>query len=120
MRAIRRYTALNRSVLVVVLLVAPCVAAAEWHEQSADIMGTRVRAELWHADPVTAARLLQQVMDEMQRIDAVYSTYKPDSDLSRLNGAAGKGWVSVTPEMLLLLERSAPPTSARAVATARW
>lgn len=85
-------------------LAAPVLAA--WHEDTEAIMGTRVHAELWHDDAREAARLLDAVMAEMRRIDATYSPYLEDSELSRLNRDAGKGWMDVSPELFDLLERS--------------
>ncbi len=81
-------------------------AAADWYDDSQAIMGTRVQAEIWHADPAAAARALAAVMAEMHRIDAAFSPYKEDSELSRLNRQAPRGWTSVSDELFELLTRS--------------
>lgn len=95
------------SVLLLVLLTSLAApAGADWHQQTQAIMGTRVRAELWHDDPLRAARLLDAVMAEMRRIDAAYSPYKADSELSRLNRDAARGWTGVSAELFDLLRRS--------------
>lgn len=104
----RRDGAAPLSIFVVLLLWLSSVpVCAEWHSASEDIMGTRVAAEIWHTDSVVAGRLLASVMLEMRRVDARYSTHKDTSELSRLNAAAGRAWVQVSPELLDLLARSA-------------
>lgn len=98
------------TLLATFLLSASLTAApalhADWHQDTQPIMGTRVRAELWHDDPAEAARLLAAVMAEMRRIDAAYSPYKSTSQLSELNRRAPDGWVEVSPELFDLLGRS--------------
>lgn len=92
--------------LALLLTAAPALQAA-WYQDTQPIMGTRVHAELWEADPPTAHRLLAAVMAEMRRIEAAYSPYLEDSELSRLNREAPRGWVAVSDELLDLLARSA-------------
>ena len=88
------------------LLTAP-VLLAEWHQVTEAIMGTRVHAEIWHEDAERAEELLAAVVAEMRRIDATYSPFSEESELSRLNREAPRGWVSTTAEMIDLLEKSA-------------
>ena len=87
-------------------LVSPA-AHGQWHERSADAMGTRVRVELWHAQADVADAALERVMAEMHRIDAAFSPYREDSELSVLNRRAPEGWVNISPELLNLLQISA-------------
>jgi len=81
-------------------------AFADWHRADAAIMGTAVSAEIWHDDPEQAKELLALVMDEMRRIDAAYSPYIADSELSVLNRTAAKRGVRVSDELWLLLQAS--------------
>lgn len=69
-------------------------------------MGTSIRVELAHADPTQAAAAAAAVMDEMRRIDALMSPFKPESELSRLNREAARGDVPVAPELFRLIRRS--------------
>ena len=69
-------------------------------------MGTAIRAELWHEDPAKGAAALDAVMEEMHRIDRAMSPFKPQSELSRINGEAAKAPLPVSEEMFGLLERS--------------
>ena len=79
---------------------------AEWHTESQAIMGTRVKVEFFLEDKALAQRLLTDVMGEMHRIDHAFSSYKEDSELSRLNREAPRGWVSVSDEMMDLLTKA--------------
>ncbi|MEM7099548.1 MAG: FAD:protein FMN transferase [Pseudomonadota bacterium] len=90
----------------VLLCIASVQAQAEWHRASADIMGTRISVELYHADADKAAEVMAAVMDEMHRIDHAYSPYKPASQLSTLNSRASKDWVEVSEELYMLLRQS--------------
>jgi len=87
------------------LLVTPPVLA-EWYSREEAIMGTAVRVELWHDDATAARAAMSAVMDEMHRIDASMSPYKPDSELSRINREAAQKPVPVSQEMFDLIARS--------------
>ena len=92
------------------ILLAACLvtagAAAEWYSDTQSIMGTRVHAEIWQEDAAAGQRVLAEIMAEMRRIDAVFSTFLETSELSRLNREAGKGWMEVSDELFDLLKKS--------------
>lgn len=69
-------------------------------------MGTRVTVDLWTEDPALGERLVGQVMAEYRRIDALMSTYKPDSELSAINRRAGMGPTPVGAELHRLIGRA--------------
>lgn len=69
-------------------------------------MGTAVRVELWHQDETAGRAAIDAVMAEMRRIDRLMSTYKTDSELSRVNREAAKRPVAVTKELFDLVSRS--------------
>ena len=80
-------------------------AHAEWLERTVDgTMGTRIVVELWSTDKAAGESAIDAVMAEMDRIDRGMSTYKSDSELSRLNAAAAAHPVKVSPELFRLLE----------------
>src|SRR4051794_24584248 len=62
------------------------------------ILGTSL--DLWVVTPRTpdAERGEQAILDEIERLRRVFSTYDPDSELSRLNRAAGP--VLASPDLL--------------------
>jgi thiamine biosynthesis lipoprotein len=68
-------------------------------------MGTRVTIKLWADTPARAERASRAAFDVFRALDAMMSDYKPDSELSRLSDAAGKGPRAVSPELYdVLLE----------------
>ena len=91
--------------LCAALLVAP--ARAAWLSRTIDgIMGTRIAVELWDDDAAHGETSIDAVIAEMNRIDAAMSTYKPDSELSRLNARAAQRPVVVSAELFGLLTTS--------------
>lgn len=81
-------------------------AQAQWHEQDWAIMGTTVGARVWHDDPAQAEQLLNDVRQEMERINANYSPYLPSSELSQINAQAFTAPQKVSAEMGVLLEQA--------------
>jgi len=95
-----------RFILFCLLTFAALPAPAEWYSREEAIMGTAVRVELWHDDATAARAAMSAVMDEMHRIDASMSPYKPDSELSRINREAAHKPVPISQEMFDLITRS--------------
>ena len=52
-------------------------------------MGTVITVFLWTDDEVKAAKAAEAVFAEMKRIDGVMTTWTPDSEVSKINAAAG-------------------------------
>lgn len=91
---------------VALLLVAPASVQAEWHSRSIDLMGTRVSVEFWLDDATGAEELLEAVLDEYRRIDRLMSTYRDDSEMSRINSLASVEPVTISDELFALIARS--------------
>ena len=91
-------------VAVGVLLALP--AQAGWVGDAMDLMGTRVSVELWADDEARGRELVAEVMNEYRRIDDGMSTYKADSEISRVNAHAAEGPVPIGAELFSLVERS--------------
>ncbi len=93
-----------------IAMVAAALATpvqAEWLTRTVDgIMGTRIVVKLWSRDHDAGERAIDAVMDEMRRIDASMSTYKPDSEVSRVNARAARRPVRISRELFGLLETS--------------
>jgi len=92
--------------LSALLLVPASSARAEWYSRAIDLMGTRVSVELWHEDAAVAEELIERVLDEYRRIDRNMSTYRPDSEISRVNAEASAHAVPVSAELLELVATS--------------
>ena len=103
MSARLRSAAALLSALLAVGLARP--ARAEWLSRIDDgIMGTRIVVELWSEQPDAGERAIDAVMAEMRHIDSSMSTYKPDSEVSRVNARAARGPVKISAELFGLLE----------------
>ncbi|UCC57492.1 MAG: FAD:protein FMN transferase [Gammaproteobacteria bacterium] len=87
-------------------LVLSFSVAADWYREEAPVMGTLITVELWHEDAERGKALAAAVLDEMHRIDRLMSTYKPDSELSRVNDQAAREPVIVSRELLGLVMRA--------------
>src|SRR4026207_59640 len=57
-----------------------------------------------HAASVRAAA--EEALNEIQRIEALLSLYRPDSEVAHLNARAAREWVRVAPELFHLLEKA--------------
>jgi thiamine biosynthesis lipoprotein len=69
-------------------------------------MGTRVSVELWADDEARGRELVADVMEDYRRIDLAMSTYKPDSEISRVNAHAAEAPMIIGAELFGLVERS--------------
>jgi thiamine biosynthesis lipoprotein len=81
-------------------------AQAAWVGEAIDLMGTRCSVELWADDEARGRALVNEVLDEYRRIDAAMSTYKPDSEISRVNAHAAEAPMVIGAELFGLVERS--------------
>jgi FAD:protein FMN transferase len=81
-------------------------AAAGWVGDAMDLMGTRVSVELWQDDEARGRELVNEVMEEYRRIDREMSTYKPDSEISRVNAQAAEKPVAISAELYSMIDRS--------------
>ncbi len=79
-------------------------AHAEWFERVNDgVMGTRIVVELWSDDATQANAAIDAVMAEMVNVDNNMSTYKPESEVSRVNADAAKAPMVISKELFDLL-----------------
>jgi len=69
---------------------------------SGETMGTRYSARFF-AEPVDEARIKADLHAAVDAVDRQMSTWKPDSDLSRLNAAPVGQWIPVPPELAIVL-----------------
>ena len=79
-----------------VLLLALLAADAEPHAVTRQ-KGT-VKLIVWTTDDAGATQACEAAFAEIDRVDGVLSEWKPDSEISRINKAAGGEAVSISPE----------------------
>ena len=80
---------------------APKARLHTWH---GEVLGALSELSLWHPDAAFARRTILRVRHEVERFERIFSLYRTDSEISRLN-AAGK-LVKPSPELRLLVEES--------------
>ncbi|HEX2723567.1 MAG TPA: FAD:protein FMN transferase [Gemmatimonadaceae bacterium] len=68
------------------------------------VMGTIFRSTVWTRDSAAAVALLHAARDSVRLVDSLMSTYRPDSEISRINAHAGEaGGVRVSPHTMAVL-----------------
>ena len=102
-RSFLTHTFLTVTSLAIGLVLARA-AHAEWISRDEAIMGTRIAVELWATDHAQGEALITRVMDEMHRVDALMSTYKPASQVSLVNERAVREPVTVDADLFGLLQ----------------
>jgi len=70
------------------------------------MMGTEVSVYLWSDDPEAGRLALEEVFDEATRIDCLMSTYKDESEISKINREAANGPVAAGDELFGVIQRS--------------
>ncbi|WP_437854897.1 FAD:protein FMN transferase [Sorangium sp. So ce363] len=72
-------------------------------------MGTSLLLAAYTSEAMDEAAIrarLDKAIAEIRRLEGLMTTWRPDSELSRVNAAAGKGAVEVSPESLAVIEKS--------------
>ncbi len=95
-----------RLFLLMLCLLPGLRAQAGWLADEQAIMGTRVAVSLWAENETAARGCIGRVMDEMRRTDALMSPFRDDSELARINAAAGRAPVAVDAELFGLIRRA--------------
>jgi len=87
------------------LLLVPIASAQELYrmEKSADAMGATFTVALYGADRVKMEAAIDASLAEAQRLDALLSNYRPESEWSMVNRTAASHPVKVSGELFQLL-----------------
>ncbi|PIR00441.1 MAG: hypothetical protein COV66_06860 [Nitrospinae bacterium CG11_big_fil_rev_8_21_14_0_20_45_15] len=70
------------------------------------LMGTLVEIALKQSDAEKSRHAVDLAFDEIKRIENLFSSYLPDSEISRLNRNAGEGWETLSSETIEVLKRA--------------
>src|SRR5881396_3648005 len=73
-------------------------------ERAAAAMGSEIHLTAWTADEPAAVAAFNAVFQEMERLENVMSTWREQSDIARLNAAAGLHPVQVSTEVRDVLQ----------------
>ncbi len=100
---------MKRSFFLMMLAVAlftGCTRASTV-QKTETIMGTEVTITVTARSPEEGEAAIEAGMAELRRLDAMMSLYKAGSELTKVNLAAGKHPVNVSPEMIEVVEHAA-------------
>jgi thiamine biosynthesis lipoprotein len=92
--------------LALMLLVSGC-SKSKTMQKTESIMGTEVTITVVARSYEEGETAIEAGMAELRRLDAMMSLYKDDSEITRVNLAAGKSPVKVSPEMIEVVEHAA-------------
>jgi thiamine biosynthesis lipoprotein len=87
--------------IAAVRATAPKGEFYRWH---GEVLGALSELTLWHTDAAFAQRTILRVRGEIERLDRIFSLYRPDSEISQLN-ETGK-LVKPSRELRGLIEQS--------------
>jgi thiamine biosynthesis lipoprotein len=85
-RAIRILAA-AAGVPLIIAAVRASAPKGQFHTWQGDVLGAWSELTLWHADAAFAQRTIRKVRQEIERFERVFSLYRPDSEIARLNAA---------------------------------
>jgi thiamine biosynthesis lipoprotein len=85
---------------------APAAPRPHKVERHGKAMGTSVSVYFWTEDDAKATQAAEAVFAEMQRLDRVMTTWLPDSEVSKVNAAAGVKPVAVSQETFDVIARA--------------
>jgi FAD:protein FMN transferase len=88
------------------MVLLGCTPNAQIYERSQLLMGTTVDITVVSTDEAKAHDAISAAFGEIRRIDALLSTYREDSELSKVNQAAGSQPVSVSPEVMAVVKEA--------------
>ena len=103
-RRLLRVTAAVAGVPMMIAAVRAMAPKAQSHTWHGEVLGAVSELTLWHTDAAFARRTILRVRHEIERLERIFSLYRRDSEISRLN-EAGK-LVKPSPELRRLIEES--------------
>lgn len=75
------------------------------NEDTRFILGTIINIKIYQTDGKKAKEVIKNVFDEIERVDSIFSNFKEDSIISKINRNSGI-WTDVSKEVIELLESS--------------
>jgi FAD:protein FMN transferase len=88
----------------IIAAVRATASRPQSHSWQGDVLGALSELTLWHPDAAFARRTILRVRHEIERFERIFSLYRPDSEISRLN-EAGK-LLNPSRELRKLVEES--------------
>jgi len=95
-----------RCLWLLLLVVLPSAAHAQWHKYTDTAMTTPVELEFWFDDQKAADAIAKDVLAVFHQVDRNMSRYREDSELSGLNRRAAESPVKVSPDLFQVLKKA--------------
>lgn len=98
-----------RAALAATLILGSCAGEPDTLELRGRTMGTSYSVRIVapaDAPAVSLELLRQRVAARLENLENVFSTYRPDSEVSRFNAYPGQEWFGVSPDFLDVLEQA--------------
>lgn len=92
--------------VLIAALAGPALAAPHKVERHGQAMGTAISVYVWTEDDAGASAAADAVFAEMKQIDAQMTTWTPDSEVSKINAAAGERPVAVSDSTFAVIARA--------------
>jgi thiamine biosynthesis lipoprotein len=99
-----RIVAALAGVPVLIAAVRATAPQGQLHRWQGEVLGALSELTLWHTDAAFAQRTILRARNEIARYERIFSLYRPDSEITRLN-TDGK-LVRPSPELRMLVEES--------------
>src|SRR5437773_6557480 len=103
-RRFLRVAAAGAGVPLLIAAVRATASKAQSHSWHGEVLGALSELTLWHPDAAFAQRTILRVRRAIEHFERIFSLYRPDSEISRLN-EAGK-LVKSSSELRKLVEES--------------
>src|SRR5581483_2523177 len=106
---LRSIASMSAAMASAIVVLSACVARspaapARSVERARVAMGSELRVTAWTADEAGALSAFDAVFNEFDRLESLMSTWRPGSDVERLNAAAGEQPVRVSSDVVSVLE----------------
>ena len=88
------------------IFLVSSIARADWHADERPKMGTEVSVYFWHENDVEGDAIVEEIFAEVDRINALMSTYVDTSLISDINRRAADEAVFASEELFQLIRRS--------------
>src|SRR5262245_25688354 len=103
-RRFMRVVAAVAGVPIVITTVRATAPKPRFHTWHGEVLGALSELSLWHPDAAFARRTIARVCREIDRLEQIFSLYRPHSEISRLNAAGTL--LKPSPELRTLVEES--------------
>ena len=88
----------------IIATVRATAPQARWHTWHGEVLGALSELTLWHPDAAFARRTILRVRQEIDRFERIFSLYRRDSEIARLNEAGTL--LKPSPELRGLIDES--------------